>query len=1807
MSYLSDSIANLAATQQGLLLLHLPAMLEPEFASGVVRRANQLRQASPAFAILISGEDDLSDPLVPRVSARNAIRYRRDSRLLVTEDGMNIQSINNAFRPILGPGFPAQETDAVSRQKLSFELMRAVLLDADLPADSAVVDECAAMLLACLDALEFCYSEQTESLQPWNALWVRHVDSGLAHLRTVLRRMNEQQVSTSIVTGVQENLWMCMGLPSPDGTSDWQRDPVARAKEVLRALQDYWSDESSAREAATTLDHSVGTLNRWSSLDWSAYHSMQVRRDSSLGALQDIATASADSMAAWRGLTLPLFVSPLPPDGSRLLITNAAGEDLAADAPGAPALLRLGSDEQPNATQVVRVIVPTLGRVDDAVLEKVRFAVSGRYSFQTEEVLRQGDRALVVVGRFRTTGSIPWTPQKVSVKVDPASQTASAGVIRSATAEVMMTASPVGVLSWPRRRNKLGKVEYAGPTSSEDPETDFTLELSDEHHLVLAWSSGLGPAAGPFQRAAHGQYDVAILAGGSSHLVQLDDYQFTLQSTSPKGAVSTPLNAAIFNAPFDVSPIGQPLNSSLRGKLESIYLEADPAQLLDSHGHLALPEGASSALLVEFDESLHIGGISGQLQTLSAMHSKRVDPEFAASPEAVRFKSAADVVVRTMREAGRWPSRISWANCLRDEELNEYLDAYTQLVEAATHLDSVDLPMTRMWAAYPFSVSVWRGGTCSAVMLSPLHPIRLAWIRAAEGTFIDAWDESDNETPDVSALAGAVEGWKFPLSGPSASPQGVMIAIPTEAGQEQLFVGWSMLVAVSTDDNRSLRSPERVAGQPAPGSSPSGLTAAAADAALKDFTRVNPHVTNVTIDLAAGVPSPRLEEIDEAVLASAGASAKSGHDRWGIRVLDSLNRTGDLPRSALEALLNQSAGSGSVTWSRYNPSVSQPRSNIRLVQDSGAALRMIAGRGSGGVVGAIPLRRFSSGSTKHSYEVHLNTFVDSCSWQSFGSALAAIESCPKPFHFGVRLSQEYLLGRDADWTVSGEAFLTPSALSQLVSAAGVGASVERVLWEWRPPHLQGRQGGAIDKRSYLTIARVSEGLRNNLRRKLKVIGGDEIATEQTVGRILDRLGTRGLGLSSLLSRGGTHESGAFGFYLTYELLDLAQTAESMDLVLPLDSCDGFLRALGADKVGDPSKRADLLLIRIQHGVATLVPIEIKFYGAEAAVSHSLPTPGRGLKEPLSQVLVTGNSLERLVESRRSLGSAHGALWDSAFTALCESGLSLTGKSYPADEIQTALGLLVDGRMPVRVGRPIIAFFQHGDADQPHATYLGERSGSKHYGAFVARPKEVFLGIANRDDRLRDSFKSLVTWACSEGIPKSTSQAMTHPGQEALTEATIQPQQGADLTKDAAAPAAAVPVPPRAVAAASPETPYHPIEVSKATRVSLGVGTERTELRPPGIEVDVGAYLDSIGKGRPTYWPSNIHLNQMNIGVAGDLGTGKTQLLQALIWKMRVSARDRQENPLSFLVLDYKKDFQKEGFLQSVGGRVLHPHRIPFNPFLMPADASPVQRYSRAKDFCDVLEKIYPGIGPKQRQRVSEVILASYAEGRIPTMRSVLQDYQEGGVTDSVTSILSSFVWREVFEEDQSKCVSFDDLLHDTVLVLAVDELGNDQNGKNALIALFLNEYFAYMQRCRKWPYSDGEPSLRRLNSFLLVDEAVNIMKYDFEVLMNLLLQGREFGVGVILASQYLSHFRAGKVNWAEPLLTWFIHKVPQATERELRSIGIDVQPEVAERVGALQVHEALYKSLGVSGRLIRGEPFYQVVPTVDAGPGSSGT
>ena len=127
-----------------------------------------------------------------------------------------------------------------------------------------------------------------------------------------------------------------------------------------------------------------------------------------------------------------------------------------------------------------------------------------------------------------------------------------------------------------------------------------------------------------------------------------------------------------------------------------------------------------------------------------------------------------------------------------------------------------------------------------------------------------------------------IEGWNLPYIGPAEVSEGNVIAVPIDNGPEQLFIGWSMMVR--TSNMLAPLGPRGIAGRRAPGSSVSGLNGSSAAKAMSDYRYVNPFTSTLTVDLAAGSQSPRMEAVDRAVIDEIArwASRRTTHLREGL-------------------------------------------------------------------------------------------------------------------------------------------------------------------------------------------------------------------------------------------------------------------------------------------------------------------------------------------------------------------------------------------------------------------------------------------------------------------------------------------------------------------------------------------------------------------------------------------------------------------------------------------------------------------------------------------------------------------------------------------------------------------------------------------------------------------------------------------------------------------------------------------------------------------------------------------------------------
>jgi len=1766
------------------------------------------------------------DPYRLEVAPSDALSYRGGNRLAIVSGDSKLQhSITSSFtRVVMESNFPEGIKSESLLKKISFHALDELCANLNSTwVDSSERQLAVDRIANCLNQVASVHKTLTQSsARDWNANWFEHASRGLENLNNILLGLQSgSKTSLTLSSALASWTYGAFGFPNPKNNLELLPDSVSFGREYQKALDLWWSDEEQIQKTLGYLrvhKDTSGDVHPLEGLIWSNFDSTSLSSDSVPLAYLSMSELSIEDARAFSDLTEDQFFAPLPKDAAsgKVSVSSEEGKNLSiAIGSSVVYFADVFVDESESfRSEPITVEVPSVAPISKSDFDSSNvtlIAESPNLNWVGLASLGAAGGSVLFHGYFEFEGSPslsnsvlkPTTIKALVPKVD----SLTAYVDFRATAKLaLVPPTHSGMAVWKFKRASTFKPvdQVQPPMGSFDPiEFDVEIDAEASTLAVFVWGSNVKIEAEPMVNAlGRANWFVKTFSLGSDVLISSGEQRYLLRNSEKKGVEQSPVLAAIRKVPLTSESLDDENASALRGVLERILVDNIDRELsIEANHHYSMSAGSRNNLIGTEGVGglVALGNISAEFASASNF---KVPDQIINSVEAANFRSAfleldieQSLYGRSgLNERADIPSRTSWRRLWESgrDRLDAYLEAYSALVEKSRTLNNPDAVF---WATYPFSFSVWdleQTGLCKAVMLSPIHPLRLAWLSAVESTLYSASDAAD--------LAGTIEGWNFPAVGPATTSSGSFIAVPSDNGAGQLFLGWSVMVSSSIDEPMSISAPLRAGGLRTPGIAAGGMNSSSTTAALNAYRRINPHVSTLTVDLAAVQPAGRLGEIDDAIMqvSQAWASSQSEKLIGGFRVFDSLNRLGDPPIGRIQ----EQAGGNVQTpmvWSRYQHSFqNKVRCNIRLLQDSGVkiAIRSKTDRTTNlGIVGGIPLRRFEAfGSPQVDVrfgESSPSLDIGASEPSAFRRALASAERADLRPIIQSQLHNSVLVDDSAEWTVSGEAMVSPSNLATMLNVENNG---NQMLWEWRPPFLDAGDSHRLERRPFLAVAKIPNSFKSQLASMMsKALGRD--VDSKLVNSILSKLGSRGVGLSSLLAMGGTHAAGALGFYLMLAILEEVKSEGKQYFVLPIDACEPFLKALANVQKSDVdfTKRADLLLLTLDDQGMSLTPVEIKLYGLTKENPTSLlPAPGSGLlKEALQQVTATQNLLSKVQSRYLELHnegkpqSADFTLWLNGLAALTEAAMKMAPTlNHDELKLRNRFEKLISGDLSIRLGKPLVAFFGHDAytaAGAPHAFYLGSSNPMEkfEYGLSVANVASCF----NASDESKiatgvlEGWSKLVDW--STGLQD---EAMPFHG------GGLKSNDSNESTPSAGAlgysPEGGGPVVPEVVVPSSP--------------VSDGSTIEGLSIVDHGVEIKIGDLLGSLQKTDALFWPANTDLNQMNVGVVGDLGTGKTQLLKSMVSQLRSVANEKQPKGLSFLIFDYKDDYTDQAFVRRTNALVLKPENIPLNVFKISGEYTKQKAAKRAHAFCDVLSKIYANVGPIQTTQLALAITSLFEinQGKAPTLSAVLARYQDiVGRVDSVVAILSKFTMQEIFTEDDSLLCDFHDLIDDRVLVVSLSDFAADRATQNAIVVLFLDLYYEYMLESTKWPFEGESPQLRRLNSFLLVDEATNIMEYEFDVLSRLLLQGRQFGFGVILASQYLSHFKTKGTNYGEPLLTWIIHKVPSVKVSELIALGIPQADEsAAKSIANLPIHQAFYSSLNVKGAIVRGLPFFEL-------------
>ncbi|HHH2114899.1 TPA: DNA phosphorothioation-dependent restriction protein DptH [Yersinia enterocolitica] len=364
----------------------------------------------------------------------------------------------------------------------------------------------------------------------------------------------------------------------------------------------------------------------------------------------------------------------------------------------------------------------------------------------------------------------------------------------------------------------------------------------------------------------------------------------------------------------------------------------------------------------------------------------------------------------------------------------------------------------------------------------------------------------------------------------------------------------------------------------------------------------------------------------------------------------------------------------------------------------------------------------------------------------------------------------------------------------------------------------------------------------------------------------------------------------------------------------------------------------------------------------------------------------------------------------------------------------------------------------------------------------------------------------------------------------------------------------------------------------------------------------------VARQSPLHWePTNTaKFMNTNTGIIGTMGTGKTQFTKSLVTQlMRNQSCNVDGKPIGLLIFDYKSDYVDDAFLDATGAKKYKLFKLPYNPLSLFGD-TPMLPIHTAGGLSETMAKAY-GLGHKQQLKLENLILECYEAAGIspddpttwsrtaPTIEDVWQRFlnQEKVEEDSLYAALSKLARYKIFETIPEKMTSLYELIEGvTVIELA----GYPPEVQNLVVALTLDLFYAQMQKRGK-PVVRGD--YRQLTKMILVDEADNFMRQDFSSLRKILKEGREYGVGAILSTQEITHFKTGENNYASYILTWVIHRVSEIRNADIKAVfNVDDKGEQESLMGQirqLEKHFSLYVDGDKRVKKMRDRAFWELL------------
>lgn len=357
-----------------------------------------------------------------------------------------------------------------------------------------------------------------------------------------------------------------------------------------------------------------------------------------------------------------------------------------------------------------------------------------------------------------------------------------------------------------------------------------------------------------------------------------------------------------------------------------------------------------------------------------------------------------------------------------------------------------------------------------------------------------------------------------------------------------------------------------------------------------------------------------------------------------------------------------------------------------------------------------------------------------------------------------------------------------------------------------------------------------------------------------------------------------------------------------------------------------------------------------------------------------------------------------------------------------------------------------------------------------------------------------------------------------------------------------------------------------------------------------------------------YPTSTDKVMHTNTGIIGTMGTGKTQFTKSLITQLSRSSQDNVNGTkIGILIFDYKGDYIKPDFTEKTGAKVYDLYHLPYNPLSLyvTQPIRPLLPVHTSGSLTDTIAKSF-NLGQVQVNTLKGVIMDAYTQKGIlkndsttweqpaPTLSDVYNIYagREDAKVDSLYAALQELYEMEVFEPDASKTIPLFDMI-DGITVINLS--GFNASIQNLVVSITLDVFYNQMQM---QGHSAINGNYREITKMILVDEADNFLSKDFTSIKKILKEGREYGVGTILSTQFLSHFSTSDNDYANYILTWIVHSVSEMSAKEIRMVfstqSKAEEENIMNRIKSLQKHYSVVKTGTGQPNEMRDRAFWEL-------------